>query len=110
MTVANFKSDAAKREKNRVLRDFGFVRDDVVAVVHFVHEPVLQLQHGIFVFALGDGDMLHRTVRSGLAPTDRNSGLHRHAEPELAAGCGRALQGDTRILRKSEQEVGIVPD
>ena len=74
------------------------------------HEPALQLQHGIFVLALGDGDVLHGSICSELAPADGNAGFHCHSEPELAARRGRAFQSDARVFGEREQEVGGVPD
>lgn len=74
------------------------MRDNVVPIVHFALKPVLQLQHGIFVLALGDGDVLHGSICPEFAPADGNARFHSHTQPELAARRGRAFQGDARIL------------
>ena len=81
-------------------RDHGFMRDDVVPIVHFVLKPVLQLQHGIFVLTLGDGDVLHGSIYPEFAPADGNARFHRHTQPELASGCEGAFLRYARILRE----------
>lgn len=108
MTVAHFKSDAAKREKGRVLRQAGFTRHNSVPAIDFAYEPLFKFQNGIFILALGKWKTLQCALRSHLAPPDRQAVFHCHAEPILSAGRGRAFQNNARVGGKGKQEVRIV--
>ena len=66
-------------------RDSGVMRGQIVSLADFAHKPVLQLQQGIVVFALGKREMLYGSRRSGSAPANGHTAFHCHAQPELAA-------------------------